>query len=381
MAIVTGLSGNELYCLDQKGYAPGNIVVGNSVFSLGFLGSLGSGIKTFIGGEVTQVTNVIHEGRLESFQRLQNEAKKHGSRGITGVSSTIVQHGPNIEFLSIGSALHTKGVESAENYKFSTSADGQELYCQLDCGFQPISFAFGNVAYALGLGGGLFGMLRSLGRGEITEFSQVFNNTRHLALQRIVEDARGVGANAVVGIKTSILPFQGGVVEMLMIGTASYHENLPALHTKSPITSDLTNEEMWNVIAMGYMPLRLCMGVSVYSLGFIGGFTSMIKSFVRGEISELTSLIYDARENAFDKLKQEADKAGADDILGVQTYVYDLGNGIIEFMAIGTAVKKMPDIAKTHSPQIIPQAVIQDKSTFVNLSEFSVGGDLNSPTR
>ncbi len=34
--LMTGLSGNEIYCLAQKGYSPGNIVVGNSVHSLGW---------------------------------------------------------------------------------------------------------------------------------------------------------------------------------------------------------------------------------------------------------------------------------------------------------------------------------------------------------
>ena len=32
---LTGLSGNEIYCLSRKGWSPGNVVVGNSVHSLG----------------------------------------------------------------------------------------------------------------------------------------------------------------------------------------------------------------------------------------------------------------------------------------------------------------------------------------------------------
>ena len=43
MGIMTGLSGNEMYCLALKGYTPGSLVIGNSVYSLGFLGSLGAG--------------------------------------------------------------------------------------------------------------------------------------------------------------------------------------------------------------------------------------------------------------------------------------------------------------------------------------------------
>ena len=40
MPIMTGLSGNEIYCLGLKKFAPGELVVGNSVHSLGFLGGL-----------------------------------------------------------------------------------------------------------------------------------------------------------------------------------------------------------------------------------------------------------------------------------------------------------------------------------------------------
>ena len=43
MLVMSGLSGNEMYCLDLKGFAPGDLVLGNSVYSLGFLGSIGAG--------------------------------------------------------------------------------------------------------------------------------------------------------------------------------------------------------------------------------------------------------------------------------------------------------------------------------------------------
>ena len=75
MAIITGLSGNEMYCLKQKGYDAGNLVIGNSVFALGFVGSIGSGFSTLVGGEVTAVTKVIHDGRKESYDRMMREVK------------------------------------------------------------------------------------------------------------------------------------------------------------------------------------------------------------------------------------------------------------------------------------------------------------------
>jgi uncharacterized protein YbjQ (UPF0145 family) len=375
---MTGLSGNEMYCLHLKGFEPGELVIGNSVFSMGFLGSIGAGFQTIAGGEVEQVTKIIHEGRQNALERMVKEAEHEGGVGITGVSSELIWQQSNVEFLSIGSCIHHEG-KKVEKLLFSTSADGQELYCQLDAGFMPLKFVFGNVAYSIGLGGGIMGGLRSLARGEVKEFSDVFNETRHRALWRITEEAREVGANAVLGIQTTILPF-GGMQEMIMVGTASRHAALPEDRKLRPITSDLTNEEMWNVMHMGYMPIQLVLGVSVYSLGFVGGLTAAFKSFVRGEIKEMSSLIYEARENALRRIRAEAELIGADDVVGIKTYVYNLGSGLIEFMAIGTAVKKMPEV-KTLTDFLPPQAVIKDKDTFFNAAEMLRGANLNEPKR
>ena len=374
MAAISGLSGNEIFCLRQQGMHPGDLVIGNSVFSLGLIGGIASGLKTIVGGEVTQVTSIIHEGRQKAYDRMVAEAQKHGGIGITGVTNELVQQLGNVEFLSIGSCVHYEG-KQAEELRFSSSADGQELYCQMDAGFAPKKFVFGNVAYSIGLGGGILGSLKSLKRGEIKEFSQIFNETRHLALKRIKAEAQNVGSNAVVGIRTSIVPF-AGMQEMVMIGTASHHPVLAPSFSQSPITSDLTNQEMWNLINLGYMPLQLVLGVSVYSLGLVGGITSAFKSFVRGEISELTTLIYEAREQAIAHIALDASKCNADEVVGIKTYVYQLGGGIIEFMAIGTAVKKMSGIS-THSSVLLPQAIIQDRDTFVNTAEGTLRTQLN----
>ena len=54
MAIATGLSGNEMYCLHLKGFAPGELVIGNSVYSMGFVGSIGAGLQTIAGAWLTK---------------------------------------------------------------------------------------------------------------------------------------------------------------------------------------------------------------------------------------------------------------------------------------------------------------------------------------
>jgi uncharacterized protein YbjQ (UPF0145 family) len=328
---------------------------------MGFVGGLGAGLRSMMGGEVTQFTDVIHEGRLQAIKRMSKEAEEHGGYGISGVSSELKSFRGNIEFISVGTCV-MRGDEPAKKLKFSTSGDGQELYCQLDAGFKPIKFAFGNVAYSIGVGGGILASFKSLGRGEIKEYSDVLNKTRHLALERLENEAIDVDANAVVGIETTVMPFQG-VHEMMMTGTAARHPSLPEEYSDNPVTSDLTCEEMWNLANMGFLPLKLVMGTAVYSLGAAGGILSWFKSFARGEISDLTSLIYDAREHAIGLIRDEADDIGADDVVGIKTHIHEMGS-LIEFMAIGTAVKKFPGVT-TESQTLPPQAIINDKNTWI----------------
>jgi uncharacterized protein YbjQ (UPF0145 family) len=363
MGVMTGLSGNEMYCLRLKGFTPGGLVIGNSVHSMGFLGSLGAGLRNALGGEVAQVTNIIHEGRQQSYERMVKEATELGGIGITGVTSELKRFHGNIEFLSVASCIHQEGAKH-ENIQFSTSGDGQELYCQLDAGYTPKKFVFGNVAYSIGVGGGIMGALKSMARGEVKEFSNIFNHTRHLALQRLVNDAISVGANAVVGIETTVMPFQG-IHEMMMLGTASHNPVLPPECAKNPITSDLTCAEMWNLTNMGYRPLKLVLGTAVYSLGIIGGLKAMLKSLSKGEIHDLTSMIYD-----------EATAIGADDVVGIKTHIHEMG-GLIEFLAIGTAVKHFDGVS-TQTDMLPPQAIIKDKDTWVNYEDQAAGVTLES---
>src|SRR5207302_2488777 len=167
--------------------------------------------------------------------------------------------------------------------------------CQLDAGYAPRHFVIGNVAYALGLTRGFRGTLRQLTRrGEVKEFSDMYNHTRHLALERLEREAHERGANAVVDITTRIMPFGVGVREMLMVGTASHN---PALGKPDrPVTSELTGEELWNLTQMGYAPMRLVLGTSIYSLGIASGIGAIFRSFASGEVNEVTKLVYEARE-------------------------------------------------------------------------------------
>ena len=367
---ISGLSGNEIYFLERMGYRPGQLCVGNSVVALGVARGIGAGLSTLGGGEIEEVTRLVHDGRTRAYDRMMAEANTYGGSGLTGVSFDLVNHGGNLEFITIGSTIHKKDAPvdapATDKVRFSTSADVAKLFCQVDAGFRPIRFVFGNVAYSIGVGGTIGGGLRSLARGEVPQYTEIFERTRHLALSRITDEAKRCGANAVIGIETTITPLMGAQ-EMMMVGTASHHPLIDSFDRK-PVTSDMTNEELWNMVNVGFMPIRLVMGVSVYSLGLKGGIFSALQTLGGGEVQGLTEILYEAREKALARIELDAEQCGADEVVGVKTNIYDLGGGLIEFMAIGTAVKRIEG-AKTKSSNLPPQAVIQDRETFVDASD------------
>jgi uncharacterized protein YbjQ (UPF0145 family) len=360
---VCSLSGNEIFCLAQKGLSPGEIVVGNSVRSLGLAGSIGSSFRTLSGGEVENITTLISEGRHAAMGRLVEEARRHGAHGVTGVTTELSSLAGYTEFLSQGTSVIAG---DAGRPFFTTSASGTELYCHLDAGYQPIHFVMGNVAYALGIGRGITGGLSTLVRGEVSQYSEMYNRIRHLALFRLRREAAAAGANAVVDIRIDIRPFGPGVVELLMTGTAAYHPafGAPSNDPARVVTSELTGSELFSLAQMGYAPVQLVMATSVYSLGLMGGIGASFSALAKGELKELTELIYGARENCLALLRQEASSVGAERVIGNRLQIRELSPGLIEVVAVGTAVRRTNGIAP-HSPTLPFQAIVRDDDSLV----------------
>lgn len=366
---ISGMSGNEIYCLRLKGIEPAEITVGNSVRSLGVTGGLATMGRSLAGGEVGPITELISEGRHAAIQRMEEEARRHGATGVTGVVSELRTLASYKEFLAQGTSVHDTRGELAF---FSSAASGIELYCHLDAGYRPVKFVMGNIAYALGVGRGVLGSVRMMARGEVHEFSSMYNKIRHTALDRLREEAARAGANAVVDVNVQMLPYGPGMVELLLTGTASFHPGLSSgpVRPEQVVTSELSGAELWNLAQMGLLPHQLVMATSVYSLGVVGGLMANLKGLARGELGEVTRLVYEARENCLGLIRKEAEAIGAERVIGNKLHIREIGNGLIEVVAVGTAVRRGDERFKTQTPQLPPQAVIVDDSS--HLSERSL---------
>lgn len=64
-----------------------------------------------------------------------------------------------------------------------------------------------------------------------------------------------------------------------------------------------------------------------------------LRNIVGGEVTEYTKLIGEAREQAIERMIQEAKRLGADAIIGVRFGTTQIMQGVAEILAYGTAVK------------------------------------------
>lgn len=79
---------------------------------------------------------------------------------------------------------------------------------------------FGLVVRSRGLGGNLMAAVRSLGGGEIHEYTSLLEDTRRQALDRLVRNATVVGANAIISMRFDSSELSGTMSEIVAYGTA-----------------------------------------------------------------------------------------------------------------------------------------------------------------
>jgi uncharacterized protein YbjQ (UPF0145 family) len=133
----------------------------------------------------------------------------------------------------------------------------------------------------------------------------------------------------------------------------SAEERLRTLGAESgqAFTSDLSVPEFALVRRAGLEPITQVLGSSVYHVGwqFMGGgwYTSS------QELVTLSDAYNDCRRRAFDRLRSEAELAGADAVVGVRITAarYEWATDLIEFQAIGTAVRA-PELRTPAGPAL-----------------------------
>jgi uncharacterized protein YbjQ (UPF0145 family) len=97
-------------------------------------------------------------------------------------------------------------------------------------------------------------------------------------------------------------------------------------------TDNIPNEEVIEI-------LGIARGSTVRARNVGRDIFAVVKNIVGGEISEYTKLQADSREQALQRMKDDALKLNADAIINVRFTTSMIMQGVAEILAYGTAVK------------------------------------------
>ena len=78
----------------------------------------------------------------------------------------------------------------------------------------------GNTIRARHIGRDIVAGLRNIVGGEITEYTKMMAESREQSLDRMLEEAKKLGANAIIGTRFTTSSVMQGAAELLVYGTA-----------------------------------------------------------------------------------------------------------------------------------------------------------------
>lgn len=85
---------------------------------------------------------------------------------------------------------------------------------------ENLGVCYGLVVRSMGLVGGVTSSFRALRRGEVSEYTQLLEDSRRHAIDRMSDNARLLGADAIVGVRFDSSEIGGQFTEIVAYGTA-----------------------------------------------------------------------------------------------------------------------------------------------------------------
>ena len=241
-------------------------------------------------------------------------------------------------------ALRRLGELQGKDALFTSDLSVNEFLLVKEAGFHPRGLVVGSSIYHIGFSAKGWSSSR-----EVQNLTQAMYAARELAMSRMEEEAAVLGADGILGVRLDVGFYEWGrgTAEFIAIGTAVSAEDGGNWKTPAgkPFTSDLSGQDFWTLLQAGHAPIGLVLGTCVYHVAHQGMFQAMGNIGQNKEMPNFTQALYEERELAMERMQDEARKVSAEGIVGVQiqekSHVW--GSHTIEFFAVGTAVRKLPD--------------------------------------
>jgi uncharacterized protein YbjQ (UPF0145 family) len=217
------LSVSEFLLIKEAGFDPLGLVVGSSIFHIGFQQSSWKKSE-----EMTVLSEAMYGARELAMTRMEEEADQLGADGIVGVRLEVGRYdwGEHMaEFIAIGTAIkHREGeLHRAPNGRpFTSDLSGQDFWTLLRSGHRPVGMVMGSCVYHVAHRG-MFQAMRQSGQNvELPNFTQALYDARELAMERMQAEAEAVQAEGIVGVelKEGNHGWGSHVIEFFAVGTA-----------------------------------------------------------------------------------------------------------------------------------------------------------------
>jgi uncharacterized protein YbjQ (UPF0145 family) len=217
------LSVNEFLLVKEAGFHPRGLVVGSSIYHIGFAAKGWASSR-----EVSTLTQAMYAARELAMSRMEEEAAVLGADGIVGVRLDVgfYEWGRGTaEFLAIGTAVSAEdggNWKTPEGKPFTSDLSGQDFWTLLQVGHAPIGLTLGTCVYHVAHQG-MFKAMGNVGQNkEMPNFTQALYEARELAMERMQDEARKVGAEGIVGVQIQEKSHVWGshTIEFFAMGTA-----------------------------------------------------------------------------------------------------------------------------------------------------------------
>ncbi|NNN15711.1 MAG: heavy metal-binding domain-containing protein [Acidimicrobiaceae bacterium] len=217
------LSVNEFLLVKQAGFDPLGMVVGSSIFHIGF-----QAVRWKQSQEMEVLTQAMYSARDLAMTRMEEEADQLNADGIVGVRLEIGRYewGADLaEFIAIGTAVrHREGVlhRAPNGRPFTSDLSGQDFWTLLRAGYRPLGMVMGNCVYHVAHQS----MRQSFGNAfqnvEMANFTQALYEARELAMSRMQHEGELLQAEGIVGVQLNEKSHGWGahVIEFFSVGTA-----------------------------------------------------------------------------------------------------------------------------------------------------------------
>lgn len=203
---------------------------------------------------------------------------------------------------------------------FSSDLSVNEFLLTRELGYQPLSQVMGSSIYQVG-----WQYTRQYSWGtqvlEMDTLSQAHQHAASLALIRLEQEAKLIGAHGVIGVRFTRRSYEWGsnLIEYTAIGTAIKLPQMAA--TAHPFLSDLSGQEFWTLLQAGYYPAGVVTGYCSYYVALGSNLTQQIQGWWTGgsnqEIRPFTQGLYTARHLAMTRATDMARKQQALGVVGI----------------------------------------------------------------